>query len=82
MALRPADEVAHDIRCHVHEEMSQRGVDRVTRTELQRVVEDLHPDQSMVEAELRERANDLAESRRNGRVVRYHDNTDLQTITS
>lgn len=31
--------------------MSQRGVDRVTRTELQRVVEDLHPDQSMVEAE-------------------------------
>ena len=32
--------------------------------------------------ELRERANDLAESRRNGRVVRYHDNTDLQTITS
>jgi len=48
---RPADEVAHDIRCHVHEELSQRGVDRVTRTELQRVVEDLHPDQSMVEAE-------------------------------
>ncbi|MCH1504007.1 MAG: PEP-CTERM sorting domain-containing protein [Verrucomicrobiales bacterium] len=48
---RPADEVAHDIRCHVHEELSQLGVDHVTRTELQRVVEDLHPNQSMVEAE-------------------------------
>ena len=48
---RPADEVAQDIRCHVHEELAQRGVDRVTRIELQRVVEELHPDQNMVEAE-------------------------------
>ena len=45
---RPADEVAQDLRCHVHEELTQRGVSKVTRIELERVMDELNPDDEIV----------------------------------
>ena len=38
---RPADELAQDLRVHVHEELTQRGVSEVTQSELKEVFEEL-----------------------------------------
>ncbi|MGY8688380.1 MAG: hypothetical protein ACKVHP_11700, partial [Verrucomicrobiales bacterium] len=47
---RPVDGVAHDLRSHVHEELTLRGVSQVTRVELQNVIDQLGiPDESVWE---------------------------------